>query len=38
MLLVILGVIVALNVVVMWPIDFVFGPNAMAFLAASLSS
>lgn len=31
-LLVILGVIVALNVVVMWPIDFAFGPNARAFL------
>ncbi|HXR74194.1 hypothetical protein [Actinocrinis sp.] len=34
-LLVILGVIVALNVVVMWPIDFAFGPNAKAFLRAS---
>lgn len=34
-LLVTLGVIVALNVVIMWPIDFLFGPNAMAFLGAS---
>jgi hypothetical protein len=31
-LLVILTVIVALNVVIMWPIDFAFGPNAGAFL------
>ena len=31
-LLAILAVIVALNVVVMWPIDFAFGPSASAFL------
>ena len=31
-LLVILGVIVALNIVIMWPIDFAFGPNPEAFL------
>ena len=33
-LLVILAVIVALHVLVIWPIDFAFGPNAGAFLRA----
>lgn len=33
-LLAILAVIMVLNVVVMWPIDFAFGPNARAFLRA----
>lgn len=34
-LLAILAVIVALNVVIMWPIDFAFGPNPSAFLRES---
>lgn len=34
-LLAILAAIVVLNVVIMWPIDFAFGPNARAFLRDS---